>query len=517
MPSTATGHAALVVTVACLLAVAVAPAVASPAGSTANVPAGNAPRATTCAPDAPSSVAAPDDDRLPVETLVAPRGSYDRLTNASAIAAARRAGRLTNATAGVDRTPEERVVAIRDVVVHRVALDGSGSDLLDRLTGEDRDSPTAEFRALSAGGELELRYWGPTACPPELALNASVDAGAFRVVPDRENGSLYLVLDIDRLRFYPPGGDGPTTEPVMRGTHRFSLTVATTNDSTGTRTASGEYGVVGGSVSLAGRHDGLVRVAPGANRTVAGQTTRAPGSELRLTLRPVDGATRVRSATVTVNESRGFLSGFDLGNASGAVFRVEATDAAGEPVLVPGTLVAVGDAAAAVVDLSNQTTDGTILYGPSVTTTHGGFVTVRNESGRFLAVSDYVPPGRAAVQIDLATPLRGNDTVTVTVYRDVNGNRAFDDADVPYRSNGTVVSDSAAVTHEPVDGATPASTEATTTATPASPSPYPTTVPRTTERPPVVTTTERTPGFGVVVAAAALALAGVVARRRGQV
>lgn len=457
---------------------------------------------------------------LSVDTFVAPGATYDRLRNASALDAAREDGYLTPASAGIDRAWEDAVVAYRDVIVHRLALNGSATALLDRLAAQERGSPTANFRALVASGAIGFEYLGPTACPPRLALNASLDRGAIRVVPDGDDDALFLVFDTDRLLFHPLDGDEPTTDTRVYGHHGFELTLpASSGFGEETLTVETDYQVEAAGVSFAGGQRGLVRLDPTGNRTVRGRTTLAPGSEVAVTLHPVGTDASVVSTTATVNGSRGFAARFDRSRLATEGLYVVAVSGLSEPPVVVGgaTLVAVGSATGALVTVANQTHDRAVdsLYPFAVTTTDGGFVVVRNASGGRLGVSEYLPPGARVANPTLSPSLRENGTVTVTVYRDANGNREFDDADVPYRVNGSAVRDTARVgldgvsptatpTRAPPQSGTPTAQQVT--ATPSSPSTTPGTSPTPTPR--------TTPGFGAVVALLAMAVLGVGFARR---
>lgn len=523
MPSLEPFAARTVVMVACLLVAGVAPsaAVQNDGVGTAVGPAG----ANACIP-ASGTVSAPSGESgtLSVETFVAPGEEYDRLRNASALAAANRTGRLTPASVGVERTWEDEVVAYSDVIVHRIALNGSATRLLDRVTARNRGSPTESFRELVTGGDAEFRYIGASACPPELALNATLDRGAMRVVPDRENGTLSLVLDTDRLLYHPLGGGEPTTDTRVKGHNGFSFTLYESSGLVAENTTvENSYDVDDASATFGGRHDGLVEVDAARDQAVRGRTILAPGNEVSVVLRPYTANASAVASTATVNRSRSFAPRFDLSNASpGATYRLEAPSVAEFPAVRRGaTLVAVGDATTALVDVENQTTTGTVLYRTSLTTTDGGFVTVRNASGGLVGTSDYLEPGATVAQPDLSPALAENGTVTVTAYRDANGNREFDDADVPYRANGTVVADTAVVgvesSEEPqTPTGTTASTATPTPKTPGSATTDDGTASETGERDPNASagrttspTAPAVPGFGfrqAVVAVAAVVL-----------
>lgn len=514
--------ARILLVVACLTA-----SLAGPGVATATASEGASPQAetyarsdvTTCGSGVRSTAesaatSADGSGNLLLDTFVAPGADYDRLTDADALATAREAGTLTPASDGVDLTWEDELVAYRDVIVHRIALNGSATGLFDRLAAQERGSVTENFRALAAGDDVEFEYIGATACPPELALNASIERGAFRVVSDRENDALFLVLDTDRLLFHPLGGGDPTTDTFVTGHHGLTLTLRESSGLVARNvTVESHYEVKDARAEFASPHEGLVRVASEANQSIRGRTTLAPGSDVEVSLHPYAANTSVVTAIATVNRSREFVAKFDLENTSPGTTYVAAVTGVTEPPVVQAgaTLVAVGNATTALVDASdyNFTRPVSTLYPMAVTTTDGGFVTVRNASGGLLGVSEYLEPGARVTKPELSPRITENQTVTVTVYRDANANREFDDADVPYRANGTVVQDAAVV--RPEDGRESVTTTVTTRMTTEKPTTTTVAMQTTTGSP-----VPGVPGFGVratVVALAALVLFGV--RRRG--
>lgn len=400
-----------------------------------------------------------DGDRnVSVTTWVAPASAHDELRNASAVADAVDAGRVTSLD------PEDPTVATTDLAVHRIELNGSATDLLDRLTAQDRGSPTANFRALVQGEGVAFRYSGPSACPPRLALNETVERGALWVVPDRANESLWVVADVDELVYYALRSDTEFA-PDDRwdwGHHGVSLALRRSSGLVGANvTAESHYEAEDPRATFLARSEGLVRLSAGGNRTVRGRTTVAPGTEIRVQLRPVEAPTDRLNATTTVNRTGGFAAAFDLsGVDDGALYTVRVAGMERDEDFRRTTLVAVGNATGAAVHAGTPESEGLSLDDVSAATTHGGFAVVRNASGGVVGVSEYLDPGAASPKPDLRPPVRTNQTVTVALYRDANGNRTFDPDDEPYRANGSVVRDTANVT---IEGEPP---EVPTTATP---------------------------------------------------
>lgn len=494
-------RAAATVLLAAGLVGLVAAAAVDPAAATSGTA-----RSATCGAGAVGMAeSTAETSAVAVETFVAPGASYEHLTSPAALRAARANGSMGRASAGVSRTWEDRVVAYRDVVVHRVSLGGTAAGLADRLASSNGSSPTATFGTLVARGAVGFEYHGATACPPELALNASIERGALRVVPDPANDTVTLVLDTDRLLFYPPGAGGPTTDTFVLGHHGLRLALPADGPfANETAVAETGYQVETAAAGLDARHEGLVRVDPAADQVLGGRTTLAPGSEVTVTLVPYVGPDAAESATATVDRSRAFAARFDLSDApDGSLYAARIEPVATGPAVTGGaTLVAVGDATGAVVDLRSHATVGTILYGPALTTTDGGFVVVRNAAGDRVGASGYHDPGAAVAQVDLQPALRSPQRVSVTVFRDVNGNRALDAADAPYRVDGDPVRDVAEIRLKRDGPATVAPGSAPPT-TATGPSRNATTAPGQS-------------GYGPAAAVIAVGVAaGLVARRRG--
>lgn len=470
-------------------------------------PTGTTPRdRTTCgsgavvsdATDAPTAANA----SISATTLVAPAGTDDRLRNASAIAAAREAGWLTP-------VGDERV-ASDDVVVHRFALDGGATGLLDGFVATNRTRPTAAFLALVRRPGVDFDYvGGVTNCPDEVAPNATAERGALRVVPDRDDGRLYVVVDPDRVVLRPVGE--PTTEIGTLWYFRASLALSPESGLVGTAVgATAEFDVRDRIVTL---QTNVVHVSAGRDRTVAGTTTVAPGTDLRVRLRPLDDATETPAATATVARNGTFAARFDLSGVGQAVYEVRVP---GVERVDPGRpLVVVGNASAAAIHQAALTPDGRSLA-LWATTTHGGLLVVRNASGGVVTRVSYPQPGTLLAEVPLPTAVSPNGT-TVVAYRDVDGDRRFGGADRPYRTNGTVVRTTAAVSHDLTADGTPSPTP-----TPREmPSPTPGPTPSAHASPtPTSRATGTTPAGGAIPApgavgaAVAILVAARVARRR---
>jgi hypothetical protein len=219
---------------------------------------------------------------------------------------------------------------------------------------------------------------------------------------------------------------------------------------------------------------------------------------------------------VTVNRSREFAAQFDLSGVGDSLYTVRVLGMERNEDFRETTLVAVGNATGAAVYAGTPESEGLVLDDLSVATTHGGFAVVRNASGGVVGVSEYLEPGSASPRPDLRPPIRSNQTVTVTLYRDTNENRTFDAADEPYRADGSVVGDTTNVT---IEGAPPEVPTTETTTTLATVERRTATETATETETAVFTDTTTTtatgvPGFGLIAAAVALVGTVLVLRRR---
>lgn len=463
---------------------------------------------------AASCVGAPqttaDAQNLSMAPLTAPTGTYDDLRNASAVRDAMAADRLVSAD--VDEQYIDHRVAMGDVVVVEVRLNGSATALLDRMAAQEEGSPTANFRALVQERGIDLTFRGPSACPPELALNESVERGAIRAVPDDQRNALYVVFDTDRFLVDPLGDDSePTATDWKTGRNSLELEVKTTSGLVEQNvTASTAWDLSDRRAEFRTDTPELVRVEAGVEQFLNGTATMAPGTELAIDLRPLDGG-ETRTASATVRADRTFATSVQVPR---GVYAVNVSDA-----FEGDTLLVAGNATGAVLTFDTYGNTGDTLYGISTTTTDGGFVVVTNETGARVVASSKFDAGARAVRLDVPQSHQRNQTLTATVYHDVDGDGTLDAADEPYRANGAPIRASANVTYVPQETTTaPTSTpdSSTSTTAPTSETNDPTT-PTDSEAPrssPSDESGATTPGLGASTALVALVVvAGFTVRR----
>ncbi len=247
----------------------------------------------------------------------------------------------------------------------------------------------------------------------------------------------------------------------------------------------------------------------------------APGTTFQIELVPPrnPNATAAHTANATLDRSGEFNATFDLSDAPvGTLYTIRIpTTPHDDP---PRRLVAVGYATGASLGATDHESIGTVLYANGVTSTHGGFLVARNDTTT-VAVSEYFGPGEATPQPKFDPLLWQNETLTLTVYHDTDGDEAFDPAiDEPYRQGPEPVQTSVNVTVDLSEREQMTTTTTTATSTP-------TTTSETTTKSTTTTTsggstgTEphpdepvRTPGFDVLAALIAFVGVALLARYR---
>lgn len=111
-------------------------------------------------------------------------------------------------------------------------------------------------------------------------------------------------------------------------------------------------------------------------------------------------------------------------------------------------------ASPSTVTISDQTSsDDQTVAVDQATVSNGGFVVLSTEDNSRVGTSEYIDPGTESdIQIDLPQKIDEEKTYTATIYNDTNGNNQFDEDDMPYTNQGSVVSDTATVTPSTDDG-----------------------------------------------------------------
>ncbi|MFQ3319406.1 MAG: PGF-CTERM protein, partial [Natronomonas sp.] len=422
-----------------------------------------------------------------------------------------------------DRRGDVAVVAIDVSGIYGAALAKSGET-------EFKDGEALARGLLSNDGiALNLTQENPrqNRAPTRLVLDSTnadgTEAGTPNYLFDNENNTLYLSVrtsDLDQSESRSSGGivrAGDEYNASLRIEGEFLDDFKVINEGE-TETTNGTYSMVDREVNFDTVND-RVRVNPKDNQVISGETTVAPGTELRVRARATGDSPFLKANTTTVAQDGSFeavYTGSDSFEdvAVGTNFTATIPSQSFEDDAETDGRVVEGDVAE--VSISDQTTDGTTATVDSVYVPDGGFVTIHDGSlldgATFDSVrgtSDYLSSGESTgVTVTLDTPYEEDGTLVAMPHKDTNGNQEYDFVtsegaeDGPYtNAEGDIVLDDAALT---VQTATPTPTAtATATATETA-----------TETATATETTESQPGFGAALALIALIGAALLAARR---
>jgi len=422
-----------------------------------------------------------------VTVWTAPQGADDRLTNLSAVQAARVAGSLTRAD---PRAPNRaRTVVWNDTLVLELHAPG----LAQRMAAAEGPNETVRFFRATYGENSSIALWETNYYLESQPLAARLNrTAATTVVADHSADTYYLVVDPTAMRFgFCEYRCGSGYDWTLEGYERFdaprygadvdrlrygpAFAVNVRIDGTSANFTSDEDGDPAPllyfeepEASFSDRTDGRVELSQASGAPVQAETNLAPGTTVfvRLTDRSDGGRTRVDRATVTKNGTDGIISAdFDTSGLSvGTTFSFE--------------LVANGH----VLTRS----DGAVQWGPPST------------------------PTPTPTDTPSPTP---TDTPSPTP------------TDTPTPTPGPTISPTSTATPTTAPGPTPtptarASTPATSGPSPASETPTHASQPTQTPSPTATdssgteTSGDSGPGFGPVVAIAALLAAAALARVR---
>jgi len=418
-----------------------------------------------------------------VTVWTAPQDADDRLTNLSAVQAARVAGSLTRAD---PRAPNRaRSVVWNDTLVLELHAPG----LAQRMAAAEGPNETVRFFRATYGENSSIALWETNYYLESQPLAARLNrTAATTVVADHSVDTYYLVVDPTAMRFgFCEYRCGSGYDWTLDGFDRFdaprygadverlrygpAFAVNVRIDGTSANFTSDEDSDPAPllyfeepEASFSDRTDGRVELSQASDAPVQAETNLAPGTTVfvRLTDRSDGGRTRVDRATVTKNGTDGIVSAdFDTSGLSvGTTFSLE--------------LVANGH----VLTRS----DGVIQWGPPSTPT------------------DTPSPTPTATSTRTVTP-----------------------TPTPTRTSTPTLTPTATptpTTAAPTPTATPKTAVPVTTASPdpgtptASPTTSPTPTPTATDSSGTETSGGSGPGFGLVVTVAALLAAAALARVR---
>ena len=448
---------------------------------------------------------------------------------------------------GVNLTQSDDI-AVEDVVVHQIQASGvegalefqqedkSSSDVTEAfIAAVDTDGTTnagnsdapvgTEGTAGTEGTDAGLTLYvnrtdvGANADPQVADLNTSNTV----VVDDPDNNTYFVAVNTGALDIEKTGTNGvsvPAEEDVnFNATFAIKDTSPISDDG---KSASALYSTSERNANLDLDDSGVVTVSAATGQEVTGTTNVAPGSELEVEMESENDANPfvIRPETDVAADGTYTATADFSEYSAGTNFTVQTLDVDGGTEFSDeedGRIVA---ADTATVSISDQESDGSEVVVDSAQLSEGGFIAIHagNASGDVVGNSDYLEAGsHEDVTITLDEPMDEDFTAVAMPHLDTNGNEAYDfpDADGPYTSNGTAVTDSANVTiveetqTEAPD--TETETEAPDTETEA---PDTETEAMDTETEEAETTAAEGPGFTAAIALIALVAAALLAVRR---
>ncbi|RXK50044.1 DUF7282 domain-containing protein [Halorientalis pallida] len=411
---------------------------------------------------------------------------------------------------GTEVLTRRQRVTLSDTLVVRVSTPGLGSAVAD----QPGNTTTERFRALLSGSDASLTAVEITSGgdPPR-----AIDLTAEQLVVSRAGpDSFDLIYDTGELRAtddrngngLADDGSGTAIVPVRVFEFEFA------HDGTA---ASSSLGIFPPTITFSTPPADGVVLYPLPGQRLVGQTPLAPGTTLSISIDGVGHPFEIqRTTTVTGNQQSFANLSLDLiGAPAGIPLAVRATV---DGQLLPETR---GQLAELTASFTAATTDAprTRLRLRNVSLSSAGFLVVRNGPDGSLVANRYVEAGEydsLTVQYRRAVTA---DSVVVTAYVDVDGNRFFEASgpDRPFRRDGDPVSsvvdlDTSTPTTDTPTTAPPTTSLATDTPTATPSSPTTTGTPAQRNR----ITDASGDGFGLGVALAALAVVLVALARCGQ-
>jgi len=353
--------------------------------------------------------------------------------------------------------------------------------------------------------------------PKHLDIQDTSDRGGLTVIPDNGNSSVYLIFDTDQMNM--DRGDNDNDLGVGTDSYETNYTIGPESgipDEDEKITVTDTFDMVERELEFETNNDDVIEVRAEPEQLIAGETSVAPNTEIRLRLRGTeDDAPFLKDPTVTVSEGGNFSTLVDFSDQPGNTsWEAEASRFDGTTtgiILPPRT---------ASIEFEEQSTFGTQVTVDSVDTSDGGFVAIHRDSptGDVVGTSDLLDNGTVEnIGISINADLEDGETLYAVPHFDDNDDGEFSEGiDPAYESNGSAVNASATIQIR-----TPTPTT-TTTAPPTTTSPPPTTTTtvitaNTTTAPEddeEETTTTTGPGLTVGIALLALLAAALLAARR---
>ncbi|WP_117591961.1 BGTF surface domain-containing protein [Haloprofundus halophilus] len=294
-----------------------------------------------------STLAVTESSIQDAQSWTAPAGAVDSDTSREDVLEAIEDGEIT----------QDSTVAEGDIAV--VQIQGSG--FFGALERDDASDLTLTVEEMNPGANREA---------------ASTELTAENVVLDDENNNLFVVVDTDSEELERPNGDTVAFDSGKE----FNVSMTASGDlvEDDDVTVGSTFEVVDREASLETNDDDVVEVAASENGSVEGESSIAPGSEIRVRAQSESGATNtfVETQTVTVSQNGTFNASFDFADLeAGTNFTLSLNDQTGSgfegdteysAVIVNGT--SGGDDGNVTTTETNNTTTETTTDEPTETT-----------------------------------------------------------------------------------------------------------------------------------------------------
>lgn len=356
-----------------------------------------------------------------VTTQTAPRSSFGEVETGGEIS-----GRAT----------ESQTIATGDVLVLEVASVGL-SNALASDSESDTDS-NARLLELVQAGALDVRITNG-ASNTTVDLSATNEEGGLRVLPGTDGSNVYILLDTERAVF----------ERDRMGVETGALDVVIDSPES-KESVSERVTVTPRTASFQTEGSGTINLPADTNRTITGNTTVAPGTELTVHIRSKEEAVFNITRSTRVKEDGTFDLRVDFGNMTkGTPFELSiSNEGFAADTVTDGVLTAASTASVRLTPQYLETGSQQRVVVDSANLSEGGFLVAYDRSfltrdqsedhESYRGVSEYLQPGsHTNVNITLDSTYEGEGTVVVIPHLDTNDNGEFDrhnaSIDEPYR------------------------------------------------------------------------------------
>lgn len=319
---------------------------------------------------------------------------------------------------------ETETVAAEDVLI----LEITSAGLTDALASESDIDLNARLLELVRSGVLEVQITN-RASNTTLDLSATNETGGVRVLPDAGSSTVYILIDTEQTVF------ADNTTGVTAGDLNVEI------DSQGTSSPVSErVTVTPREASFETDGDDRINLTADSNRTITGDTSVAPNTNLTVQIQSNEEATFNITRTAQVSDNRQFSFRVDFDNVTkGTEFVMLIPDEGfSEAAATEGILTAGSSASVRLTGQQFETDRQQKITVRSANLSEGGFLAVYNQSyltqnrseaqEGFLGASGYLQAGsHQNTTIQLNRTYQGDGTLIVVPRLDTNDNMVYDD------------------------------------------------------------------------------------------